>query len=276
MADPRVHPAAAADETPPPPSSVSSAATTPNHSGEHPTPPNPQPSKPIPPPSTYVVQFPREQILRYPPPENASKYQNLTRRKNNRSCCRRCCCYTLCLLLLLVISAAVSAGVLYLVFRFKSPRYAVTNIAISGMNLTSAAPISPGFDVTIRVENPNGKVGIDYLRGSVVGVFYNNVNLRDGILPAFYQPRRNVTVLETALRGSDVVLGGTVRRSLRSAQSQRRVPFVVRVRAPVKIKVGSIKTWEITFRVNCDVVVDALSRTAGIVSQDCDYSVRLW
>lgn len=239
-------------------------------------PPNPPPSKPVPPPATYVVQLPREQILRYPPPENARKFQALSRRRNRGSCCRRCCCFTLCLLVFLVIAAAVSAGVLYLVFRFKSPKYSVTNLAIKGMNLTSAAPISPGFDVTIRAENPNGKVGIYYLKDSAVNVFYNDVKLSGGVLPAFYQPRKNVTVLQTALTGSDVILGGAIKTALRNAQNQGRVPFVVKTKVPVKIEVGSVKSWQITVKVKCDVAVNALNERAKIVSKDCDYSVRLW
>ncbi|GFP91151.1 protein yls9 [Phtheirospermum japonicum] len=144
------------------------------------------------------------------------------------------------------------------------------------MNVTSAAFMSPGFDVTIRAENPNGKVGIYYLRDSSINVFYGDVKLSDGVLPAFYQPRNNVTVLRTALTGSDIVLGGAVRTALRNAQNQRRVPFVVRTKVPVKIKVGSVKTWKITVKVKCDVEVDALNERANILSKDCDYSVRLW
>ncbi|KAL0418399.1 UNVERIFIED_CONTAM: NDR1/HIN1-like protein 13 [Sesamum radiatum] len=271
MADPRVHPATAA----PPPLS-SSTATSSENSTQTPRPPNPPPSNPVPPPATYVVQLPREQIFRYPPPENTRKFEAHARRKTRRSCCRRCCCFTFCLLLLLIVAAAVSAGVLYLVFRFKSPKYAVTSISIKRMNLTTGSPISPGFDVSIRAENPNGKVGIYYLKDSAVDVLYDNVKLSDGVLPAFYQPRKNVTVLETSLTGTNVALEAAVRRTLRNAQNQRRVPLVVNVKAPVKIKVGSTKTWEITVKVKCDVVVDALNERAKIVSNDCHYSVRLW
>ncbi|KAL0437117.1 UNVERIFIED_CONTAM: NDR1/HIN1-like protein 13 [Sesamum radiatum] len=241
MADPRVHPATAA-----PPTSSSSTATSSESSTQNPRPPNPPPSNPVPPPATYVVQLPREQIFRYPPPENTRKFEARTRRKARRSCC----CFTFCLLLLLIVAAAVSAGMLYLVFRFKSPN--------------------------IRAENPNGKVGIYYLKDSAVDVLYDNLKLSDGVLPAFYQPRKNVTVLKTSLTGTNVALEAAVRRTLRNAQNQRKVPLVVNVKAPVKIKVGSAKTWEITVKVKCDVVVDALNERAKIVSNDCDYSVRLW
>lgn len=274
MADPRVHPTTG--ETPPPPPSSSSAATSPKYSGENPTPPNPLPSKPVPPPATYVVQFPKEQILRYPPPENARKYQMYTRRAKRGTCCRRCCCFTLCLLVLLIVAAAISAGVLYLVFRFKAPKYTVTHLAIKGVNLTSAVPVSPGFDVSIRAENPNGKVGIYYLDGSAVNVFHGDVLLSHGVLPNFYQPKKNTTVIQTELKGSGVVLGGTVKTALRDEQSQGRVPFAVRIKAPVKIIVGSANTWKINVKVKCDVVVDTLDEKAKIISNNCDYSVRLW
>lgn len=274
MADQRVHPITVDANSPP--KSSSSAATSPEVSGEHLKPLNQPTSKPVPPPATYVVQLPREQILRYPPPENARKFQALSRRKSRQSCCRRCCCFTLCLLVLLVVAATISGGVLYLVFRFKSPKYSLTNLGIKGINLTSPAPTSPEFNVTIRSENPNGKVGIDYLKGSSVSVFYDGVKLSNGVLPAFYQPRKNVTVFQTTLKGSSVLMGGAVKTELRKAQNKGRIPFVVKMKMPLKIKVGSIKTWEITVKVQCDVVVNALNERANIVSKDCDYSVRLW
>jgi hypothetical protein len=273
MADPKVQPKTAdnAADSKVHPKTADNAAPLPKHSGQHPPPP-----KPGPPQATYVVQLPKEQILRYPPPGNAKKFEALTRRKNRPSCCRRCCCFIFFLLVFLVIASAVSAGVLYFVFRFKSPKYTVTSLEIKGMNLTSAARIAPEFDVAIRAENPNSKVGIYYQKGGAISVVYNDLTLSDGVLPVFFQPAQNVTVLQLALTGSDVILGRAVTTSLRNANIEARIPFVVRTKAPVKIKVGSVKTWEITVKVRCDVVVDRLNARAKLVSHDCDYSVRLW
>ncbi|XP_022898968.1 NDR1/HIN1-like protein 13 [Olea europaea var. sylvestris] len=229
-------------------------------------------SKPLPP--TYVVKLPREQILRYPPPENARKFHALTR-GNKHSCCRRCCYFTLCLLTV-IISAAIAAGVFYFVFRPEAPKYTIISVAIRGMNLTSVPFISPEFDVSIRTENPNDKIGIYYTKNSYVKVFYNDVKLSDGVLPAFYQPKNNVTVFQTAFRGSNVVLGSAVKTTLINRQNERMVPLVVGLKLPVKFKVGFMKTWEITTKVKCDVIVDALNDKSNIVAKDCDYCVRLW
>ncbi|EPS64711.1 hypothetical protein M569_10066, partial [Genlisea aurea] len=226
-------------------------------------------------PESFVVQIPRDQILRYPPPENARKYEALRRRGERGNCCCRCCCFLICFLLFLILAVGIAALVLYLVFRFKAPNYAVTNVAISGLVVTSSGPISPVFDVTIRANNPNSKVGIYYLEGSSVDVLFNGVSLSSGVLPAFYQPSRNVTIVQTALVGSGVVLGSTATTALVNDQSQGFIPFEVKTRAPVKIRIGSVNTWKITVKVRCDVVVNSLTSPA-VVSNSCHYNVRLW
>ncbi|KAG6415220.1 hypothetical protein SASPL_122625 [Salvia splendens] len=260
--------AAAADSPPPP----STAAPPQAKSDQIKKPP---PTNLAPPPATYVFQLPREQIFRYPPPGNAAKYEKLSRDRERRSFCCRCCCFTLCLLFLLIIAAAVSAVAMYLVFGFQSPSYTVTKVSVHGMNLTSTSPISPGFDVIVRAENPNRKVGIYYLKESSVNVYYDGVMLGYGVLPDFYQPRKNVTVVQVTVAGSGIVLGSAVKTKLRNAQSRGKVPLVLTVEAPVKFKVGAVKTWAITAKVKCDVVLDKLSDKAQIVSKHCDYSVKL-
>ncbi|KAK9183276.1 hypothetical protein WN944_026426 [Citrus x changshan-huyou] len=114
---------------------------------------------------TYVIQIPKDQIYRVPPPENADRIKGLSRRRKSRSttcCCFRFCC---CSLLLLVLLLAIAAGVFYLVFRPEAPNYSVDD-----------------------------KIGIYYERGSSVEVYYKDVGLCDGVWPQFYQPSNNVTV----------------------------------------------------------------------------------
>ncbi|KAJ7964873.1 Late embryogenesis abundant (LEA) hydroxyproline-rich glycoprotein family [Quillaja saponaria] len=242
-------------------------------------PPSPASEKPAPPPGTYVVQIPKDQIFRVPPPENARRYQQYTSRKTRRSGC--CCClfWLLGLIVTVVVLLAIAAGIFYLVFKPESPNYTVERISIKGINLTttsSTATISPEFSITVRAENPNDKIGIYYKRKSSIEVHYNNVELCNGALPVFYQPSNNVTVFQTALKGSSIELTSTDHKTLVDAQNKKNVPFKLNLRAPVKIKVGSIKTWTITVKVNCDVAVDKLTAQAKVVSKNCDYGVDLW
>lgn len=274
MAD-RVHPHDS------PPVSGEYRTTSSEEHGVTSKPNQPAPEKPVPPPGTYVIQIPKDQVYRVPPPENARRQGQYDSRKSRRSpCCCRFFCWLIGLFFILVVLLGIAAGVLYLVFRPKAPDYTVDRISVKGMNLTSlsasAAAISPEFDVAVRADNPNKKIGIYYEKDSSVQVFYKDVRLCNGALPAFYQPSNNVTVFQTALKGSDIELRSTDLNALVDAENKRKVPITLKLRAPVKIKVGSVKTWKITVKVDCDITVDKLTAQAKVVSKDCDYGVDLW
>ncbi|KAH0638721.1 hypothetical protein KY285_035307 [Solanum tuberosum] len=262
-----------ADRVHPRDSSPASSPPSSNNSGEVAAGTN---TKHVPSSGTYVVQVPKDQIYRYPPPGNSRRYEALRKRKPRRSFCCRCVCYTFSLLLILIVALGITAAVLYLVFRPEAPKYTISNVAIKNFNLTSSSPVSPEFDVTVRAENPNNKIGIYYRKGSSVTVFYSDVRLSNGELPAFYQPTNNVTVFQTPLKGSNVLLGNAVKTALRNEQLKGKVPFKVNIKAPVKVKVGAVKMWEITVKVKCDITVNTLTAKSKIISEVCKYSVRLW
>ncbi|XP_030521201.1 NDR1/HIN1-like protein 13 [Rhodamnia argentea] len=231
---------------------------------------------PVPPPvpGTYVIQIPKDQIYRVPPPENQGRYKRYSRRETRPL--RRCCCCSVVAVAALIVLLAAAAGIFYLVVRPQSPDYAVSGISIGGLNLTSSSPVSPAMDVAVRANNPNDKIGIYYLEGSSAEVYYTGIKLCDGALPVFYQPANNATVFDAALKGGAMVLTSELRQALVSDQTQGRVPLTVKVTAPVKLKLGALKTWKITVKVTCDVTVDKLTSTAKIGSRECHYGVDIF
>ncbi|CAK7329179.1 unnamed protein product [Dovyalis caffra] len=260
--------------SPPPPQKDADQAHYPQSPSK---PVAPESEKPVPPPpGTYVIQIPKDQVYRVPPPENAQRFERLSRRKVRRSSCCCCLCWLLSLLAAFLFLVGVAAAVFYLVFRPESPDYAIEHISIKGFNLTSSRPISPEFNVTVRANNPNNKIGIYYIKGSSVNVHYDGVKLATGSLPVFYQGKNNVTVFATILKGSAIELTSGARTALVDSVSKGTVPFKLALRAPVKIKVGSVKTWKITVKVDCGITVDKLTATAKIRSKKCDYGVDLW
>ncbi|BAT80927.1 hypothetical protein LR48_Vigan07g041700 [Vigna angularis] len=273
MAD-RVHPRDS------PPLSAESQSASPQDSSVVPQALRPPPSeKPVPSPGTYVIKIPKDQVYRVPPAENARRYDQYTHRKHRRSRCCSCCCWLIGILSILIVLLGIAAGIFYLVFRPKAPKYTIEDIAIRGINVTSPSSdvaISPEFNVTVKADNPNDKIGIYYLKDSSAEVFYNDARLCNGALPAFHQPSNNVTVFGMVLKGNGIELRSEDRKSLVESQTKRKVPLTVRIRAPVKIKVGSVKTWKITVKLDCDVTVNDLTAQAKIVSKRCDYEVDLW
>ncbi|KAH9603924.1 hypothetical protein KSS87_018008 [Heliosperma pusillum] len=231
-------------------------------------------------PGTYVIQVPRDQVYRVPPPENAHKFKRYTKRKTNRNCCRSCICYTISTILLLILLLGITFGILYLIYRPKLPTYTIDGIHVKGVNLTATkvteTTITPVFNVTVKTNNPNGKISIYYEQGSKINIYRDGVNFCDGKLPAFHQPPKSVTVFSTDLSGSGIVLSKSAREKLLNEQKNGKIPLEMDVKVPVRIKLGSVKFWTMTVKVKCDVTVNELTVKAKIVSQKCKVRVTPW
>jgi len=232
--------------------------------------PSPAAAKSSPPPAVYI-NVPEH----FHPSETTSRYPHYNRREPRRCgwCC--CLCWFIFIIIVLVILLGAAAGVFYLIYRPEAPAYTIKRVAVKGVNLTSTA-FSPEFDVVIRAYNGNDKIGISYKEGSSVAMFYNDVRLCDGVLPAFYQPSNNVTVLKAVLTGNDVQLTVSDQTALMNAVTEWSVPLKLELSVPVEIKVGSVTTWKINVRVECDVTVDQLTVHAGILRRNCSDRVYLW
>lgn len=230
-------------------------------------------------PGTYVVQVPKDQVYRVPPPENAHKFKLYTKKKTGRGGCRCCICSFLAAILILAALLAVTGAILYLVYRPKAPSYSIESVHVKGINLSTiatTATIAPVFNVTVKTENNNAKIGIYYEQGSVIKIYHDGVNLCNGKLPAFYQPPKSQTVFSTELSGAGIVLSKSARDKLLTEQKDGNVPLVINVKVPVKIKIGSVKTWTISVDVSCDVTVNALSTNAKVVSKKCNVNAKPW
>ncbi|XP_068658401.1 NDR1/HIN1-like protein 13 [Aristolochia californica] len=234
--------------------------------------------KPQPQSGTYVIQVPKDQIYRVPPPGNALKYRNAAHRKN-RGCCGYCCCmtYIISFLFTLIVILGIFAAVFYLTVRPKAPRYSIDSISISGFNLSvSDLSPSPEFDVTVRAENPNKGIGMYYGKKSSVAVSHSDVQLCTGVLPSFYQGTKNVTVFTTVLKGSAIRLPDVVHDALISQQRKGQIPLKLDLKVPVKVRVWGIKSWSIDVKVNCHVTVNKVARDSRVLSKDCDVDVDPW
>ncbi|GJQ89305.1 NDR1/HIN1-like protein 13 [Tanacetum coccineum] len=226
----------------------------------------------LPPQGTYVIQIPKDQIFRNPPPENSLKLHKFANRKPRRSSCCRCFCFTISALIIILLLLTV----LYFVFRPEKPTYSIDKLSITGVNLTSSSPLNLKMNLNITSQNPNDKISVFYIKGSEVNVYYDDVKLCNGVLPVFEHKPNNVTVIQTVLRGNGVVLARDVHARLVKQDKGRNVPLKLKVKAPVKVKIGAVKTWEIMVTVKCDVAVNRFTTKSKIVSKSCGYRVKLW
>ncbi|KAK1291161.1 hypothetical protein QJS10_CPB17g01616 [Acorus calamus] len=254
----------------------------------HPTSDEPHPPffpKSPPPPGTYVIQIPKDQIFGHPPPANASLHKRRVRasatgrRGNRRLCtCHRCFCFSLCFLLVLAVAAVVAGVVVYFVYDPKAPKYAVDGVSIKGFDLNSTSrpsdlTIDPEFDVTVRADNPNKKIGFYYGKRSSASVSFGPDVLCSGPIVSFYHGPKNVTVFKTSLIGSGLHLSDTMRRRMMTDQSRGSVPIRIDLTVPVRAKLGWIKSWTVTVKARCELTVDKLDVDSRITSKSCKVKV---
>ncbi|KAM0953936.1 hypothetical protein DsansV1_C01g0005251 [Dioscorea sansibarensis] len=243
MAD-RIHPEPLSGGAPPPP----------------PPPPSESPRKSRPRSGTYVIQIPKDQIYRVPPPENATLYESYTRRTTSHRRGFIILTSILSILFLLSVLTAI-AGLLYLFVRPRLPSVSADRLTF--LNLTE-------IDAILRASNQNDKIGFRYLPGGSLSVSYSGVPLALSPWPEVKQVPGNITVLETTLAGDGFRLTDPMQKALEEGIRQGEVPLGMKMSAPVKFFAASLTTWSFNVTVWCDVIVDRLTADARIIAQECN------
>lgn len=210
-------------------------------------------------PSDALKSEKGEPIQQYPPLPQRTIPVIHSKPPKKRSCCCRFFCWTVSILLILVILIAATAGILYLVFRPKLPKYSVDRLRISDFRLNPDASLYARFTVDITARNPNKKIGIYYEGGSRINVYYTNIQLAEGSLPKFYQGHENTTVLNVALAGQHMNANGLLTALSQQQQQTGNIPLRLNAKVPVRVKLGKLKLMKMKFRVRCNLMVDSLT-----------------
>ncbi|EES15581.1 NDR1/HIN1-like protein 13 [Sorghum bicolor] len=268
-----------ADDDPDPAAAAPATETTPLHpSFFH----DDHPLALSPPPGTYIIQVPKDQVLRSPPPDRARRYKKLSGRPARRRRLRRACCLACAALLAILLAAAAFVGAVFLIFRPRPPSFSVPSLAVRGLDALASAsspPLSPSLDAAVRADNGrNGKTGVEYRGGGDVAVSYAGERLAAGTWPAFRQAPRNVTVVAVAMRGQGVRLTDAQRTQLAADRAVAAVPLTVEATVPVRLRFGKVlRTWTVDVKARCEVAVDRLDGNAAVVNKGCSVRVKpLW
>lgn len=189
----------------------------------------------------------------------------------------RCICWTVLVVLIFIILIGITVGALYLVYRPKIPDYSIDKLSVQNFTINDNNTAYAAFDAMIVTYNPNKKIGIYYVNGSYLSVWYTNIQLCDGKLPVFYQGHHNKTEMNVLMSG-ETQITDTLVEKLNTVRQTGSIPLKVKGTVPVKIKFGGLKLWKMKFRVRCDIVVDSLSSEdqIKIKSNSCSFKVRLF
>ncbi|XP_026451038.1 NDR1/HIN1-like protein 13 [Papaver somniferum] len=160
--------------------------------------------------------------------------------------------------------------------------YTIESISIKGINLTFADNLllSPEFDINISYANPNKNMGFYYYEiDSHISISYSTAVLcsSGNVLPTFYQPKNNVTVLETVSRCSGVKVTPTIRDSLLRDQRKSKIRLSIDMSIPIRSDTEAVETTASSIlKVYCDVKVDKLALDSKIVSEKCILINKPW
>ncbi|XP_027339423.1 NDR1/HIN1-like protein 13 [Abrus precatorius] len=217
-------------------------------------------------PGTYIVQVPKDQIYRVPPPENArivEQYRNSPSKGKKKT---PCWCFVFIIIVLIAIATVIVSllgGLFSVVLKPKDPKFSIQDLNV--LNSTS----HPKYNVTLQVHNPNSKVAISYKEGGDVSLSLRRQQIALGSYPTFYQTPQNSTAFGVTLKGSKVGFPKEVEESMTNDKNKVHVTFSLTIHVPARMKMGLLHSGIVKFDVMCQVTLDTLAKTSHILSQHC-------
>ncbi|KAG1334563.1 putative NDR1/HIN1-like protein 13 [Cocos nucifera] len=258
---------------PPPPGPHPTTTTTSPPTDGRPSLPPAAPANTNPltrPTETYVVQVPKEQIYRVPPPENAKLVEQYRNNHNNRRQRRpivSCLKWTIGIALVLAILAAIIAIIYLLVVRPADPSFSVTRVVLRNPNRRAGSLPKPEYDFTMRVENPSLRMGYSYGAGGKAILAHDGADIAAGKTRKFEQGYQNTTTFGLVLQGSHKVLPKQIQRSLKGSKDV--IPMSLVIEFSVEKTIGEMVMGSKSMDVTCDIKVSGLAE-ARVVSQECE------
>ncbi|KAI3832999.1 hypothetical protein MKW98_025883 [Papaver atlanticum] len=174
-----------------------------------------------------------------PPPYrcNIPRYHSTAQPyKKKENYCLKCICCFYCFLFILIFGLSAFVFYVYALYQPKMPTYKVDHIGIGAFDLQADFSLYTEFDVTVRAENPNERITIFYAPESSIAITYSDSTLCTGKIPTFKQGHQNVTFMDIVLKGKSEF--GS---------------------APIVIEMGALPLKQVTFLVNCSLVIDSLT-----------------
>uniref|UniRef100_A0A7N0ULY1 Late embryogenesis abundant protein LEA-2 subgroup domain-containing protein n=1 Tax=Kalanchoe fedtschenkoi TaxID=63787 RepID=A0A7N0ULY1_KALFE len=218
-----------------------------------------------PPPGVYVVQVPKDQIYRVPPPENALIVErHRSPAVKNRS---RCTCFLHVLLpivLVLGLVMGIYAAASYIfVLRSESPKFQLTRF--SATNSTKSHKPGTKFSLEMRAENPNDQTILTFQSGGETRLSYNHDKIAYGDTPELELGHEKSAAFRFSLDGAKYKLPS----STGDASRKGKIALTLSVNVPMRVRSGWVKSVASTLSILCDFKVDSLSKASKILTQEC-------
>ncbi|KAL8476148.1 hypothetical protein ACS0TY_028711 [Phlomoides rotata] len=215
---------------------------------------------------TYVVQVPRDQIYRVPPPEHALKIEEHTRNSENQEANRQSRISSIAIPIVLISVLAVIAiiTVRATVYRPTAPEFTVTGIQGKGL----ANGRSPEFKITIQARSRNTRLSASYKGAGETALLFKNKEIGQGRIgsAAVEEGTGGVAELAMVLAGNAAAMTPEMKKSL---TDDKEKSMEVNVELTVEMK-SWMRNQSMDMMISCDFRVrNSLMNVTQISFQEC-------
>lgn len=261
-----------------PAASVRSPRLPPSMEERVPTPPpTPPPPLPSPPQSngqnargsgTYIVQVPKDQIYRVPPPENAFLAKRFQKPSGGKQVSRAwftCVSRCLVVLFIVVLSLVTAAAVLYLIVKPAFPTFSVESLHT--INSSRHDRMAVHYAVAIKICNPSVHMGLSYEKGGTAVLSNNNGYIATGKTPSFYQRSGDMRIIFVDFSGP-----AQANKSFYTPRTKAAVSLSLSLKFPMRMKVGAVESMAIEVDVSCSFSLRSVAESK-ILHQSCYFDL---
>lgn len=233
--------------------------------------------KPLPPPpgSTFVIQTPRDQVYRVPPPENSKIVENYVK-ENQANKGPGNCVWILIAVATIGVSLGVFFGVIAAIYKPEIPEFEITKFRVIPTPPASHDKKQPkhGYEITLNVKNPNPRMVVFY-GGDRYGLLsFEHVKVADGKFEPFAQKAEHSSNLKINLKQSaKVELPSEMEKSMNSTKSKMAESLGFKMFLSTTISSWA-KTSHKDVSVICTFKVTTLAKDPRIVYQECSTEVQ--
>ncbi|KAF6149103.1 hypothetical protein GIB67_038886 [Kingdonia uniflora] len=224
---------------------------------------------------TYLVQVPKDQIYRVPPPENALIAERYRKPVTEKSTCRRSLVWIFIAIVVIALIIGISLSVFYLTLNPKNPTFIIESVYVKKPKFHHQ---NPRYEIKFNSKNPNEGTAIIYQKGGSAILSFKKIEIASGSPPNFYQGNKGSKDFMLTLDGvTNVVLPHEVqiplevKRSMKGPSSKGSIALILSMNMPVRIKAGFglLQTWTMNMDVSCSLRISTLAKGTKVTSQRC-------
>ncbi|KAG8364680.1 hypothetical protein BUALT_Bualt18G0023700 [Buddleja alternifolia] len=159
----------------------------------------------------------------------------------------------------------------------KLPSYNIDGIEVKAFDIQpDNNTLNTELVIAVYAENPNKKIGFDYIKGSWMDVKYSDINICGGDLPEFEQDNKNTTHMHVSLKGK-TQFGSGLQQSLAENRRSQKIPLVVKLNVLVSVVLGKLQLRSCRVSIACNIVVDNLdpNKQINIISRETEIRARI-